>query len=84
MLNTLFLALIITLPQITLHEKVTQDPKTESPEKEPIDTTKKGKLVMELMTDLNKSMIGIVKRSMYNNEYFRSSQESGCFIIMLN
>ena len=47
MLHTLFLALIISLPQITLHEKVTLDLKTESPEKEPIDTTKKGKLEME-------------------------------------
>ena len=47
MLHTLFLVLIITLPQITLHEKVTQDTNTESPEKEPIDTTKKGKLAME-------------------------------------
>ena len=52
MLHSLFLALIITLPQITLHEKVTQNPNTELPEKEPIDTTKKGKLVMELVNGL--------------------------------
>ena len=57
MLHSLFLALIITLPQITLHEKVTQDPKTESPEKDPIDTTKKGKLVMELVTVLEVDII---------------------------
>ena len=61
MLHTLFLALIITLPQIALHENVTQDPKTESPEKEPIVTTKKGKLVMEFVTDL-KSMIDIMTK----------------------